>query len=113
MSNELPTSLPDWLPELSYEVLESAAALLTDTDWLTMAAEEFDLDEAGAYILGIEMANILSPEVYSLTTQTIGHADGGRDRLASNMQQYFTHSFGRTQRICHQLIDGFTSRLYK
>lgn len=38
MPSEFKTNLPNWLPQLSYEVLVSASQILRDSDWLLVGA---------------------------------------------------------------------------
>lgn len=71
-----------------------------------MTANEFDLYEAGAYILGCEMAGLLSPDVRDETLRLVAAQHDLDRRFTGGMEEYLKISFDHAQRVCEQLMRG-------
>lgn len=71
-----------------------------------MAADDFDLDEAGAYILGAEITAVLSPDVHAQTIRLIAKLHDTDNRFAGGMAEHLKISFDHALRVCNQLMTG-------
>lgn len=71
-----------------------------------MTADDFDLDEAGAYVLGCQIALLLSEEVHEKTLDIVSDIAQSDGPFAVGLQRYLKTSPEQSERVCHQLLKG-------
>ena len=86
------------------EILGWDAALQAYDD--VMAADDFDLDEAGAHALGREIAALLSPDVCRRFVDLVEGLDAPGSRFAAGMEEYLKSDFEHSRRVCGKLVLG-------
>lgn len=73
---------------------------------VAMTRDDFDLEEAGAYVMGNEIAGILSSATYNQTLELVAGIAEPYGPFVNGIKQYLKTTSEHAQRVCEQLLKG-------